>query len=356
MSMLVAFGAILGLVYFVYLYKRKKDFLETPIPLRVRKVRHYSERYISLTLQRPDCSRLPPWTPGSHIVVNMDAPAGKYRRAYSIMDGDTHSWEIVISVQPGGRVSNNLKALKVGHLIYAQPPRGRFFKLQTSTARQICLIGAGAGIAPLVPMARQALTLGYQVLLIHSARYERELIKAKELRALTNNNSNFRYIAVVTRETCENPEIYEGRIHQRALQEWGLAHFKGEVYLCGSSVFVAEQATHLRQLGYQGKILKESFTGSGGNSSAQIQVGNRSFTQGHSATLLAACEENGVLPFAECRTGHCLNCRAQLHSGEVSYIARPQNHAPLRANEILPCICVPTSDVVLDIHSAKIRN
>lgn len=356
MSILISSGLILGMVYFGYAYKRKKNFLETPIPLSVREVRHYGERYVSLTLQRPDRSRLPTWTPGSHLVVNMDALVGKYRRAYSIIDGDTTSWEIVVATQPGGRVSNNLSTLEVGQLIYAQPPRGRFFKLQTSTERKICLIGAGAGIAPLVPMGRQALAQGYQVTLIHSARYASELIKAEELRALADRNSNFRYIAVVTGETCKMPQIHEGRINQSALQGWGLAHFTGEIYLCGSSVFVDEQATHLRQLGCQGKVFKEAFTGYGGNSSTQIQVGGRRFAQGHSATLLAACEENGVLPFAECRTGHCLNCRATLRSGEVSYLSPPQNQGTLRANEVLPCICVPTSDVVLDIPSAKIRN
>lgn len=356
MIVLITSGLILGLFYFGYAYKRKKSFLETPIPLSVREVHYYGERYISLTLQRSDRSRLPSWAPGSHIVVNMDAPAGKYRRAYSIIDGDTNSWEIVVTVKPGGRVSNNLKALEVGQLIYAQPPRGRFFKLQASAARKICLIGSGAGISPLVPMARQGLARGYQVLLIHSARYAKELIKIEELRDLVNRNLNFRYIPVVTGEKSEIPQIYEGRIDRSALREWGLTQFTGEVYLCGSSFFVDEQTSHLRQLGCQGRIFKEAFTGGGGNSSAQIQIGNRRFIQGHSATLLAACEENGVLPFAECRTGHCLNCRATLCSGEVSYLIHPQNHVPLRANEILPCICAPTSDVVLDIPSAGVRS
>lgn len=346
----------LGMVYIGYAYKRKKNFLETPIPLNVREVRHYGERYVSLTLQRPDRSKLPPWTPGSHIVVNMDAPAGKYRRAYSIIDGDTHSWEIVVAIKPGGRVSNDLNALEVGQLIYAQPPRGRFFKLQTSTALQVCFIGAGAGISPLIPMARQALAQGYQVLLIHSARYTKELIKAEELQALANLNPDFRYAPVVTGEPSKIPQIYEKRIDLNALQEWGLAQFTGEIYLCGSSIFVDEQTTHLRQLGCQGKIFREAFTSNCDTSSAQIQVESRRFTQGHSATLLAACEENGVLPFAECRTGHCLNCRATLCSGEVRYLSPPQNQAPLRANEILPCICIPASDIVLNIPSAKIRS
>lgn len=353
---ITAIGLLLGLVYFGYAYRRKKSFLESPLPLTVREVCHYGERHVSLTLQRPDRSQLPPWTPGSHLVVNMEAPSGKYRRAYSIVDGDKDFWEIIIAAQPGGIVSNRLHELAVGALIHVQPPRGRFFKLQRSKTRQVCLIGAGAGVSPLIPMARQALHQGYHVSLIHSVRYERELIKADELHTLADLNPNFRYTPVVTGKICETLQASEGRINPSALQRWGLGHFTGEIYLCGSSDFVEQQASNLRQIGCQGKIIKEAFTGSRGKILAKIQVGSRHFAQGHSATLLAACEENGVLPFAECRTGHCLNCRATLQSGEVSYLSSSENRPRLRENEILPCICIPKSDIVLRFPSVKVRS
>lgn len=341
---------LLGLGFMVFSYRRKKNFLETPIALRVRDSQRYGERLSTLTLESEDGAALPEWTPGSHIVVNVDAPQGTYRRAYSLLGGDTKTWKIAVAAHPKGKVSLPLaNSPHSDTVVYAQPPRGRFFKLEQSAMNRVCLIGAGVGVAPLIPMAKQALEQGQQVMLIHTARQAAELIESQALQDLAAHNPKFEYLTVVTRyrQACGTSKT--GRIDSHWLRQIGLAHYAGDIYLCGSESFVTEMNTLMHQIGCQGRIIQESFAGNTQHIPFQITVGDKQFTQGHAPTLLAACEENGVLPFAECRTGHCLNCRATLKSGCVTPLSEPKNTPQIPANQILLCACVPASNIELDV-------
>lgn len=63
-------------------------------------------------------------------------------------------------------------------------------------------------------------------------------------------------------------------------------------------------------------------------------------------TLLDALEEAAVEVHYHCRNGFCGACRTKLKSGSVVYINEPL--AFVRPGDILPCCCVPSSD--LDIE------
>jgi len=65
-------------------------------------------------------------------------------------------------------------------------------------------------------------------------------------------------------------------------------------------------------------------------------------------TLLECLESNDVKVDYHCRDGFCGACRVTLISGEINY----PNGEPLAfvgENEILPCCCVPVTDISLVI-------
>ncbi len=65
----------------------------------------------------------------------------------------------------------------------------------------------------------------------------------------------------------------------------------------------------------------------------------------HAPNLLQSLEAQGVtLPY-QCREGYCGSCRTKLIEGEVAYLQPAL--AWVNEGEILPCICVPKSDVQL---------
>lgn len=66
-------------------------------------------------------------------------------------------------------------------------------------------------------------------------------------------------------------------------------------------------------------------------------------------TLLNCLEKNDVEVHYHCRDGFCGACRVTLVQGKITY----PNGDPLAfvgENEILPCCCVPVSDIRLDIE------
>lgn len=64
-------------------------------------------------------------------------------------------------------------------------------------------------------------------------------------------------------------------------------------------------------------------------------------------TLLQALEAKKVKIFSECRNGFCGACKTRVISGKVSYLIEPL--AELKHDECLPCCCVPTEDLELDL-------
>jgi len=63
--------------------------------------------------------------------------------------------------------------------------------------------------------------------------------------------------------------------------------------------------------------------------------------------LLESLEAQQVQVPYQCREGYCGSCRTQLISGQVAYLQEPM--AWLNDGEILPCCCVPKSDLKLKL-------
>lgn len=77
-------------------------------------------------------------------------------------------------------------------------------------------------------------------------------------------------------------------------------------------------------------------------------------------TLLEGLERTGHEVEYQCRSGYCGGCRVRLLAGEVEYLEQPL--AFIGADEILPCCCVPKSDIRvdcelrLDVQKAQMQN
>ncbi|SDK40735.1 ferredoxin [Methylophilus rhizosphaerae] len=63
-------------------------------------------------------------------------------------------------------------------------------------------------------------------------------------------------------------------------------------------------------------------------------------------TLLEGLERTGHEIEYQCRSGFCGACRVRMLAGEVQYLEQPL--AFIAADEILPCCCIPTSDIRIE--------
>nr|WP_244903100.1 class I ribonucleotide reductase maintenance protein YfaE [Lacimicrobium alkaliphilum] len=64
-------------------------------------------------------------------------------------------------------------------------------------------------------------------------------------------------------------------------------------------------------------------------------------------SLLDSLESHQLEVHSHCREGFCGACRTKLIHGEVEYITDPL--AYIDDDEILPCCCVPKSDLVIKL-------
>ncbi len=81
----------------------------------------------------------------------------------------------------------------------------------------------------------------------------------------------------------------------------------------------------------------------------QIKVEQKTIDYDPQAKTLLNCLENaGVEVHYHCRDGFCGACRVKLVNGQIEY----PNGEPLAFvgnGEILPCCCIPSSDIELEI-------
>ena len=76
-------------------------------------------------------------------------------------------------------------------------------------------------------------------------------------------------------------------------------------------------------------------------------VDHKTVPHSSSKTLLESIELHNIEAQYHCREGYCGACRSKLISGEVEYTTDPL--AYIDDDEILPCCCVPISDVELEL-------
>ena len=63
-------------------------------------------------------------------------------------------------------------------------------------------------------------------------------------------------------------------------------------------------------------------------------------------SLLVSMERAGIDTHYHCRNGFCGACRTRLCAGTVEYTTDPL--AFVRPGDILPCVCIATSDLDLE--------
>jgi ferredoxin len=75
--------------------------------------------------------------------------------------------------------------------------------------------------------------------------------------------------------------------------------------------------------------------------------GHKTVQHSPNSSLLETIEEHEIDIEYHCREGYCGACRSKLISGKVDYITDPL--AFIDDDEILPCCCVPISNIEIEI-------
>lgn len=277
--------------------------------LVVRTRRKVATGVIELTLQRPDGSRLPDWSPGSHI--DLILPSGTVRQ-YSLCGDrwDPHSYRIAVQREATGTGGS-----KEIHQVTAEGSRVRFggprnnFRL--APAKQYSFISGGIGITAIVPMIEQAELMNIPWRLLYLGR-DQDRMAYQEIKQ--------HYPARVRIHTTANGQ-------RASLREWlGVLDATSMVYACGPQSLLDVLPGECEGLPSQ-RLRVERFTNDKLNSAPissepyDIVLNRRGETvhaEGRQS-VAEALDHAGISLSTSCSRGVCGTCEVGVLSGQVDH-------------------------------------
>lgn len=150
--------------------------------LVVREIVTETPSIVSIRLEAPDGSVLPPWQPGAHIDVQL---LTRHERQYSLCGdpADVSSYRIAVRREPASRGGSHYihGFLRVGSRVWVRPPRNLF---ALTAAPAYLLLAAGIGITPILSMARHLAAEDADWTMTYLARRREDVAFAAELEAL----------------------------------------------------------------------------------------------------------------------------------------------------------------------------
>jgi ferredoxin-NADP reductase len=273
-------------------------------PLVVRAVEPVGEGVRAFVLGLPDGGALPPFVPGSHLVVH----CGEGRRnAYSLTGSGAVAEAYRISVLRLSDCAGSgwMHRLSVGDVVMADGPRSAFPPV--ATARHHLLIAGGIGVTPLLSHARAAIEWGRSFTLLYA---HRSGAHADELRELCGERlqefSGRDKFAVALREALECQPL---GTHAYVCGPSGLIDTVCE--LAGDAGW-PEQRVHVERFSADDLEPGRPFTARLARSGIDVEVPS-------GVSLLEALERADIQVPNMCRQGVCGECRVGVRSGRPEH-------------------------------------
>ncbi len=284
------------------------------LDLIVTEVAERAEGIRSFRLARPRGGKLPPFTPGAHVMLrgrraDDGTPA---ERAYSLLGdpADRSAYEIAVLRQGDLGVSAWLhQAAAPGMRIPVLAPRNEF-PLAAGAAEHL-LIAGGIGVTPILAMARALAARGAEFAVHYAARSPERMAFRAEMRAIVGERRLATYIGSEG-ERLDLPG---------AIGPWRPGR---HLYVCGPRRMIEAArgaahaadwpavAVHVESFGAAPGAADRPFTVELAQSGKSLPVAPG---QGILDVLLAA----GVMPSFDCRRGECGACLTRVVAGEPDH-------------------------------------
>ncbi|GDY24376.1 hypothetical protein AHAT_02660 [Agarivorans sp. Toyoura001] len=298
------------------------------------------------------------YLPGQYMGLELEIDGKPVHRNYTLSSSPSRPYRLAITVKrvTGGQASNWLHDnLKPGMHLNTHAPSGDFH-LEQSNNQKLLLLSAGSGITPMLSMLRYLSDMNIEkdIVFLHSAHSEQDLIAEAELAQLSNNFKHCSIRYTLTQNAPANWQGYQGRLNRGMLMD--IADLdQRTVFVCGPQAFMQSAKEQLLALGvYESDYFEESF-GHQLTEKVETKPVNilfdswDTYVQGNNQqNLLEQAEQAGLNLSYSCRGGFCGSCKVKLQSGDVKIL----EDSGLTDDEkqqgfILSCSCIPTSDVCI---------
>lgn len=339
--------------------------------VQIARIDQESEDVKSFYLVRQDGESLPGALAGQHLLIEMPASQKRTKqcRCYTLSDHcDNGYWRISVKRNSDSPASVSRwlhDELSKGDSVRVKGPSGSFY-LQTTTNRHVVLLSAGIGITPMLPMMRETLRRPHASLALFAQfRDVDHMPFAESLLSIAHQFPMVQmrlFLSQFPRGVTGSKDavIQHGKFTASDVVSSLKDPQKADCYLCGPEAWQSSMVAALTEAGVPEsqihfELFQESEKPVAPNPAVKQQPCSVHFRQSNKLEAFAATYPN-LLGFAiksdvpidsGCRTGACGSCMVKLVEGKVKYTRRPQ--FPLKQNEILPCVCVPDGDIVVDV-------
>lgn len=253
--------------------------------------------------------------PGQYVRIGIDIDGVRNWRAYSVTSRtDRKDGLITITPKaiPDGVVSNHLvHRTQPGTLVMLDQATGDFVLPATPPAK-VLFLTAGSGITPVMGMLRNRLTELADVVLLHSAPTEADVIFGQELRTLAAHGQ----LTLLERHT-DAEGMLELADLDTVVPDWRAR----EVWLCGPTGLLDAAEAHWSAAGVYDRLHTERFrptivvAGEGGT--VRFTESGTVIEADGATPILDAAENAGLLMPSGCRMGICYGCVLPLRQGAV---------------------------------------
>jgi len=289
------------------------------------------------------------YQPGQYVGIGVNVDGRWHWRSYSLTSPPKRTQKhisITVKAMPEGFLSSHLvRGLAPGTIVRLALPQGEFV-LPNPPPEKMLFVTAGSGITPVMAMLRMLDRRGTMpdVVMIHSAPTERDVLFRKELHELADKHERF---TLVERHTSST-----GRLEFGSLEEVCADWREREVWACGPDRLLddAEQHWKAAELGTSLHLerFSPSFAVKGEGGHVTFATSSKEADIDGATTLLEAGEKEGVqMPFG-CRMGICHTCTVRMVSGAVRDL-RDGSETSGENTNIQTCVTAAAGDCVLEV-------
>ena len=190
---------------------------------------------------------------GQFVTLRIEKGTEFRLRSYSILNPPSEKGKIdlCIKIVNGGFASEAFRKVKKGDSFQVKGPFGHFVLEEEDKNKEVWLIGAGTGVAPLHSMLKEYL-LHYdnkKLVLLFSVKEKKDLFLHEEFQQLVRKHPHFTYIPTLTREQWAGAT---GRVQKHLPKNVENKTF----YICGLKEMVLETKEILLKKGAALKNVK----------------------------------------------------------------------------------------------------
>jgi ferredoxin-NADP reductase len=220
------------------------------------------------------------YLPGQFVTLDLPAEGERLVRSYTVASSPSRApiLEVTVKRVAGGRASNWMHDhLKVGDELTVTGPAGKFSYELAPPAEKMLFISGGSGVTPVMSMSRHLHDRAdpRDVVFLHSARAERDLVFHDELAWMATRNPRFRPIFTLTDPSGTRPGWtgLRGRLTSELIEAAVPDFRERTVFLCGPNPFMDAVRAALATSGFPMESFHaESFGGAHARTRAAADV------------------------------------------------------------------------------------